>query len=430
MSSTRGGRGVVDGGATGVANGDPGAGAGRADDEWKRSAMWATVLADAAVRLGQCPPFALPDVVEAALRTVDPGAECRVHLADYRMDRLWPVRAGEDQAVPIEGSDLGRCLAGQEPLRPAGDRTRAIVPITAHGDRLGVLAVRCPDLLGDHRESAAVAETLQELARLGTVLAASLLAADLATDRFRVARRGRALTLAAEIQWEKLPGRSLDTGFARLAGQLEPAYTVIGDTYDWVADPSGVTAFLIDGSGHGVSAADTTSFTVSALRNARREGADLGGTARMADQALYSRWGGEVFASCVLMDLDPVLSRLSLILAGSGTVVVADRTSVRRPDVERHPPLGVDEEYPYRAVGLPLRPGDRVVAVTDGLTDAQVDGPRFGDELERVVQRYRLLGAAELVRAVIRDLERFHGGRPQQDDAVILCLDVPGGPAG
>ncbi len=54
--------------------------------------------------------------------------------------------------------------------------------------------------------------------------AIALRAADRDTDRYSAARRRARLTMAAELQWDLLPGRSLGDDRFLVAGQLEPAY--------------------------------------------------------------------------------------------------------------------------------------------------------------------------------------------------------------
>jgi serine phosphatase RsbU (regulator of sigma subunit) len=398
----------------------------RFEQDGRPATDWSHVLAETAVGLAACPPYALVTTLTAVLEEADPDARCEVYLADYRLEELRPVTVGGRSQlglagpVRVEGTELGRCFATQRAARSAADPSLGLAPVSLRGDRLGVLAVHAPALLAPDAED----EALAFLDRIGQLLGQALLAADLVTDAFRVARRGTSLTLAAEIQWDRLPGRSLDAGYATIAGQLEPAYSVVGDAYDWVADPDGLSAVLVDGSGYGTHAAGNASFTISAVRNGRREGADLPGMARLADQALHAQHGGAMFASAVLLDLDPAGGRLDLIVAGAGLVLIADRHSARRLRTERHPPLGAEEDYPYRAQRIRVRAGERVVLASDGLIDAQVDEAVFGETLERLVQNYRLLGSAELVRAVIRDFKTFHASRRQQDDAVVLCLDL------
>jgi hypothetical protein len=396
-------------------------------------------LADAAGRLAAAPPYALQEAAEAALRAIDPDARCLMYLVDYRIEELRPLdwRAGRD-SVRVDGSRIGQCFASQQVLRagvvdpddggsgddlqgpraggdPAGESV--IAPISVRGDRLGALVVSGETLIRD-------ADVLDGIARLATAVGHALLVADRVTDVYRVARRGRSLTLSAEIQWSLLPGRSLNAGYASIAGQLEPAYSVVGDAYDWVADATGLSALVVDGAGYGTQASDNAAFTIAAARNARREGADLAGQARLTDQALHARHGGEQFASAVLFELDPRSGMIDVIAAGAGVVLVAGRGGVRRLPTRPQPPLGTEEEYPYRSDAFAVAPGDRIVVASDGLVDAQVSRLSFGERLDRLIHGYRLLGSAELVRAVIRELRSFHDGSPQADDAVILCVDV------
>ena len=61
-------------------------------------------------------------------------------------------------------------------------------------------------------------------------MARSIRLADTATDIYREVRRRKRLTIAAELQWDLLPGRTCESDEFALAGQLEPAYTVSGTT--------------------------------------------------------------------------------------------------------------------------------------------------------------------------------------------------------
>ena len=69
----------------------------------------------------------------------------------------------------------------------------------------------------------------------------ALRAADRDTDRYRLARRRERLSMAAEMQWDLLPGRCVEHRGFTLAGQLEPAYTVAGDNFDWAVNGDRLT---------------------------------------------------------------------------------------------------------------------------------------------------------------------------------------------
>src|SRR6202012_2868501 len=100
-------------------------------------------------------------------------------------------------------------------VRPVHDGDHLYLPLAVYGERTGVLAVRLPA-----RADAALADELDEVA---DTLGRPLRLADPATDVYREVRRRKRLTIAAELQWELLPGRTCAGGEFSLAGQLEPA---------------------------------------------------------------------------------------------------------------------------------------------------------------------------------------------------------------
>ena len=81
-------------------------------------------------------------------------------------------------------------------------------------------------------------------------------------------------------------------------------------------------------------------------------------------------------------------------------------------------PLGLFEGSRYRSTTMPLRPGDRVVVVTDGMLErgaADVD-------LEVHVRRTRDLHPREATRE-LADLVIAASGGELADDAALLVLD-------
>ncbi|MEE3921906.1 hypothetical protein V2I01_37370 [Micromonospora sp. BRA006-A] len=98
--------------------------------------------------------------------------------------------------------------------------------------------------------------------------------------------------MAAEMQWDLLPGRSVRIGDALLAGQLEPAYTVGGDHFDWSVDGDRLTLTVLNGTGSGLAASMLTAMTVNAMRNARRSGGSLVEQAELASDTIYYQHRG------------------------------------------------------------------------------------------------------------------------------------------
>jgi sigma-B regulation protein RsbU (phosphoserine phosphatase) len=86
--------------------------------------------------------------------------------------------------------------------------------------------------------------------------------------------------------------------------------------------------------------------------------------------------------------------------------------------------LGVMEAPQASAAVLELRPGDRLLLYTDGVTDASGSHGRF--EVERLVELLERLGDAgadEIVGTIDAALGEFQVG-PQRDDVALLALEV------
>jgi len=153
---------------------------------------------------------------------------------------------------------------------------------------MGVLAVRLPTGTDVSDE---------DLTEIAASVARSIRLADTATDIYRELRRRKRLTIAAELQWDLLPGRTCESGEFALAGQLEPAYTVSGDNFDWSLSEKYLTLSVSNGMASGIAAALLTQLTVNALRNARRSGAGPAEAAELANEIVYSQYGGTQHSS-------------------------------------------------------------------------------------------------------------------------------------
>ncbi|SEL97885.1 PP2C family protein-serine/threonine phosphatase [Nonomuraea pusilla] len=362
-------------------------------------------------------PYAVVEALRDAVTLHFAIEEMEVLLADYALVALRPVLDPLPPGAPgvtIDGTPAGRCFAAQL-TQLDGDRL-AHFPVSADGERIGVLRVRFTGPPG--------AAALDDLAQIATALGHALRGADRITDRYQRARRMARLTLAAEMQWGLLPGCGHQGEGYRLAGQLEPAYEVYGDNFDWTCGPRQLMLSVTDGMGEGMEAALLTTLAITALRNARRSGAGLEEQAGLADEAIYAQYGGGRHVSTLLLGFDATTGHVTMVDAGSPRVLLMRNGRVSEVELDKQLPLGMFGNTAYTEQHLDLAPGDRLIVASDGVyTTRSHAGAEFGGTLRGLVKSTRMQPADEAVRTMIRGLLDFRRGTEVVDDAVVVCLD-------
>ena len=362
-------------------------------------------------------PDRLPEVAAEHLRRHHGAGRVEVLLSDLTVTRLRPVL---EPSGPAGDALAQRCFGSQRPVvgeGPGAEGSCAYLPLSVWGERLGVLSVetslpRHPDLTG-------------QLTAVADDLALALRAADAVTDRYRRVGRLQRLTMAAELQWELLPGRSLGDERFLVAGQLEPAYAVFGDHFDWSLDGDRLTLTVLNGNGDGLEAALLTTVAVNAMRNARRAGANIVEQAELASDALYARYGGAAHAATLLLEIDLVGGHVEAVDAGSPRAVIARDREFHPVTLDQQLPLGMFGDSRYETQRFLLEPADRLLVVSDGVHAATPGGraPYGESAMLTALRRTRLQPATEAVGTVMRGLRDYHAGTDPADDAVTVCLD-------
>ena len=89
------------------------------------------------------------------------------------------------------------------------------------------------------------------------------------------------------------------------------------------------------------------------------------------------------------------------------------------------PFLGAQDDALFQAATVALDPGDQLVLYTDGITEAYDGrGEQFGlARLDKVLENCAV-GAGDLLRAVLGELEAFTGGRAAHDDRTLLVAKI------
>ncbi|WP_433056299.1 PP2C family protein-serine/threonine phosphatase [Dactylosporangium sp. CS-033363] len=367
------------------------------------------------------------ETLDAYLSATHGTKHSTVWLADYRTTSLSPagVEPGENLSEQL-GSAM-RAFASQTPVLEARDGqalARLHLPVSAWGERVGVLSVGL-----DADRLPAERPRLEELAES---FAVALSAAYRRTDRFHMARRTSRLTMAAEMQWDLLPARAYEQPGVKFAGQLEPAYAVCGDHFDWSVNGDWLTVTALNGMGSGLDAALLTTLAVNAMRNARRSlpseqsrPGDLTDQAVLAADAIFSQYGGARHVATLLLAINTATGELRMIDAGSPRMILVRNGQVTDMPLDAQLPLGMFGDTRYVEETTTLNPGDRLFVVSDGVHSAlRPNEATFGErELSRAIRSTRLQPPAEAISSVMRNLRDYHAGAEMEDDALIICLD-------
>ncbi|MFE7302666.1 PP2C family protein-serine/threonine phosphatase [Streptomyces sp. NPDC057579] len=357
------------------------------------------------------------------------GRDVSLLLQDYAQELLVPLAGRKlhvGQPEPMVDSPAGRAFLSADVVEvpQAHGGVRMYLPLLDGSDQVGVMALTLDAVSDDDRRL---------LRRLAGLVADMLVTKNAYTDLFFLARRREPMSVSAEIQWSLLPPLTMTVPQVSVAGILEPAYRVAGDSFDYALNDNILHLAVIDAMGHGLDAAAMATIAIGAYRHARRVFVSLAEKYAFMDDAISRQFGPDHFVTAQLMHLNIVTGELELVNAGHPAPLL-----IRNGEVERQLesattlPVGFGGEQP-RVREHMLQPGDRVLCYTDGIIEEHVSGGEpFGEE--RLIRCVNRLGGepSQGVRADLRrlshTLKKERDGRTT-DDATLFMIEWHGGAA-
>jgi serine phosphatase RsbU (regulator of sigma subunit) len=381
-------------------------------------------------RVEAASPTQAVDVVADELAAMVGAQTVRFLIADFSgraLVRFGPPALGEPgvrrhgeeqgQTLPLAGTVYEKVLRTQQvDVRTLEDGVSLTVPVTDRGDAIGVIELTLPQPPDE--------QTVTAVTAIAHALAYVLIANRRHTDLFEWGQRTTLFSLAAEIQRRLLPASyTCEAGQFTLAGWLEPASSVGGDTFDYSLDRDTLQLSITDAVGHEVEAALLATLLVGSLRNSRRRGLELATQARTANDALaaHARLGEFVTGQVLRIDLP----------SGSATIVNAGHPwplrlrdgHVEQIQLDTDLPFGLHSGRMFRVQQFPLAPGDRLAFLTDGMLER--NAARL--DVAKALSQTRDLHPRETVHELGAAVLNATGG-DLRDDATVLVLDWYGGP--
>lgn len=236
------------------------------------------------------------------------------------------------------------------------------------------------------------------------------------------------LDAARSIQLGMLPDRAalakLDPRID-IAAQLEAAKSVGGDFYDIIRlDADRIVILIADVTGKGVPAALFMALSKALARSVmlRRPGG-LADTAALLNEELMRDSGDALGLTMLLGIIDLATGRVEMVNAGHDNPLrITTDGAVIEEAMEGGPPFCI-MDYPWPAEELVLQPGEALVLITDGVTEAQNRQEQlFGNQRTRDALTADQSSAAAMVASLRGAVRRFEDGTDASDDLTVVAF--------
>lgn len=267
------------------------------------------------------------------------------------------------------------------------------------------------------------------------------------------------LVIAQEVQAQLFPKEISQLESLEVHGFCRPARTVSGDYYDFLTLNSGKMILAVgDISGKGISSALMMATIHSAVRAYSIEGVPLLRASAMSAESLLAHVGadprphgtliaGDVpgaevspavligllnhqlyestpdskYATLFLGIYDSVTRRITYCNGGHlPPILLSEDGSTQLLDCGGSV-VGLLDNLDFREATVQLRPGDLLIAYSDGVTEPESDYGEFGeDRLIQIIRENRHLPLTRITEIVTAAVDDWIGDKEQPDDVTLV----------
>jgi serine phosphatase RsbU (regulator of sigma subunit) len=228
------------------------------------------------------------------------------------------------------------------------------------------------------------------------------------------------LAIAASIQQGLMAVSIPEVPFARMKGRNLSCKEIGGDFFDAVNTEEGLAVVLADVSGKGVSAALLANTLQGMIYSQLTAGMPLTEIVLAANRFFTHKHIGEKYATMIIARLRRD-GELEYVNCGHVPPLLVCNKEVIRPP-HGNLPVGLLPDATYESDHVSLHAGDRLILVTDGVTEAEnARGDFFEDSrLEAVAAKSTSL------EDIFTAVANFCGGTPLSDDCTVVELVYTG----
>lgn len=246
-------------------------------------------------------------------------------------------------------------------------------------------------------------------------------------DSVKRAQLEHELQVARQFQESLMPADVPHVSGWDIAALWQPAHTVSGDFYDFVAvgDEPVQGLIIADISDKGMPAALFTSLARSTLRASVTAACCPADWMTHANQVLYNDTVNGMFVTMCYAQISSTSKEVVYVNAGHNPPLLLQRpdntlTYLMRTGVA----LGADGDHGFKQRSVMLEAGDLILFYTDGVIEAvNAGGEEFGlDRLRQFILEFQSASASGIIGSLRNTLNSYIGIAPQFDDITMMVL--------
>ena len=354
-------------------------------------------------------------------------------LSDWRMPEMDGLElCREFRAMPRNGYGYFILLTAND------EKTQVAQGLEVGADDFLSKPVNGAELLARMRAGGRILKMERELTEKNRLVSHTL---DEIRDLYAAVDRD--LVEARKLQMTLVRERERDFGPASIAVTLHPSGHVGGDLVGFFPLCRRMLAFYaIDVSGHGVASAILAARLAGMFTSSLPDGnvaiaqGDCGFSAPRLPEDVAERLNSSVletmeidqYFTCVYALADLETGRVSLVQAGHPHPILLRRDGRIESIGSGGLPVGLVPGATYETLEVQLDPGDRLLLMSDGLTEAaNASGVELGEDgvCDLLVKNRSLRGTA-LLESLVWEVQNFVGDREMTDDISAVAFEFKG----
>ena len=248
-------------------------------------------------------------------------------------------------------------------------------------------------------------------------------------------------TLNEEINKELKIGREVQEMFLpsnkklkalKVATSYRPMREVSGDIYHFYKFPAGKMnkkeyqgIFFADAPGHGVSAALVTTVLIMSLENIIAKSIHPGYIIQKLGDIIGNRFQSSFFATAVFFLIAEDGEILCSNAGHNAPICFRPSTGEIFYFKSVGPPLGMVDEFDYKVIKMPAKPGDKLLIYSDGLVESPgKDDEQFSEKrVLDIIEANMNIPNKDLLELLAEELDKF--AIDYRDDVSMILVEIP-----